>query len=240
MATRKAFIALTLSLGCSVAVPGASSQPLQAGVNETRIVEPALRPGAIYHENSLPQQRINGWYRIPRWFAGTTERTRLKTRIGLSIKSERIRERGRQCDINGRIWEARREPIIYDIDQGSVIKHVILTTEQPIEVRSDRVVMRYLGKSITVRKSDNVIFETQQNDEIHTFKPGKDGSIAAQITEGKVFDMDGQLVRTQALATFYNEKLIAEFRPMDSDERFDYRADFEAFLRESGKADLFP
>ncbi len=240
MAFRLASMMLILSLGCSVAMPCALAQPLQAGVNETRIVEPTLRPGAIFHDYLLPQQRINGWYRIPRWYAGTTRRTRLKSRIGLSVKSERTRERGRQCDINGRIWEARREPIVYDIDRGAIIEHVVLTAEEPLETRSDRVVMRYLGRTIKVRKNDNLILETEQNDEIHTFKPGKDGSIDAQITEGKVCDMDGQLVRTQLIATFYKEKPIAEFRPMDSDERFDYRADFEAFLRQSGKADLIP
>ncbi|MBA4026797.1 MAG: hypothetical protein C0473_01005 [Cyanobacteria bacterium DS3.002] len=240
MTTRPALLLLLFLLGWSTATPSASAQPLQAGVNETRIVEPALRPGATFYEQLLPQQRINGWYRIPRWYAGTTIRKRLKSRIGLSVKSERTRERGRQCDINGRIWEARREPIVYDIDRGAIIEHVVLTTEQPLEVRSDRVVMRYLGKTIRARRNDNVIVETQQNDEIHTFKPGKDGSIDAQITEGKVFDMDGQLVRSQVIATFYNEQPIAEFRPMDSDERFNYKADFEAFLRQSGKADLIP
>jgi hypothetical protein len=240
MAFKLASMMLISVLGISAAMPGALAQPLQAGVNETRIVEPALRPGAVFHNYLLPQQRINGWYRIPRWYAGTTKRTRLTSRIGLSVKSERTRERGRQCDINGRIWEARREPIVYDIDQGAIIEHVVLTTEQPLEVRSDRVVVRYLGKTIKVRKYDNVIIETQQNDEIHTFKPNKDGSIAAQISDAKVFDMDGQLVRSQVLATFYKEQPIAAFRPMDSDERFDYKADFEAFLRESGKSDLIP
>lgn len=240
MTARPAFLSLLFLLGCSTAAPSAQAQPLQAGVNETRIVEPALRPGAIFYDRLLPQQRINGWYRIPRWYAGTTRRTRLTSRIGLSVKSDRTRERGRQCDINGRIWEARREPIVYDIDRGAIIEHVVLTSEQPIEVRSDRVVMRYLCKTIKVRKSDKAIVETEQNDEIHTFKPGKDGSIDAQITEGKVFDMDGQLVRSQVLATFYKEQPIAEFSPMDSDERFDYKADFEAFLRQSGKADLIP
>lgn len=216
------------------------AQPFKLGVNESHSVQREFLPGAIYNEANLPTQQIIEWYRIPKWFAGTTVRTKMKSSFGLSVKNVRTRERGRQFDANGRIWEARREPIVYDIDRGKLVDHTVLRMEQPIQVNSDRVSMRYIALMICTRKSDGRIISTCVVDQLHTFTPGKEGSVNAVISDGKRYDANGVLLTVNEPNSYYVEHRIADFEPIDRDARFDYRESFVNYLRSVGKDNLIP
>lgn len=86
----------------------AKGEPVPSG--NQKVVPKTLQAGATFDDRNLPQQTINGWYRIPAWFAGATIRTETVDPSGRVEKSVRQRERGRQVDAKGHIWEASVSP----------------------------------------------------------------------------------------------------------------------------------
>lgn len=216
------------------------AQPFQLGVDETHVVPQSLQEGSIFNESNLPEEHINGWYRIPRWFAGTTMRSKITLFLGLSGKSVRYRTRGKQLDANGRIWEARCEPVRYDIERKSDILHTVLTEEEPIQIHRDRVVMRYRGLMIAERKRDGRITRTLQTEQIHTFVPNSDGSIKARIWPAKYYKASGAHDFDAVLVATYIENRTAEFKIIDRDDKFNYRQNFVKFLTSSGQSELIP
>ncbi|MBK9202303.1 MAG: hypothetical protein IPL73_07680 [Candidatus Obscuribacter sp.] len=219
------------------------AETIQGGVSDqVTAVEPALQAGTVFSQNALPQQQLRGWYKIPPWFAGMTRRDRIYSTNpnGGSYKSERVRERGRQRDINGEIWECRREPIYYQIDQGSTMDWTILRKEEPLWIGDNRVLMKYLGNMIKVDKASNRVVDVDQTLQTHDFRPGPNGDINALIVSTVHYDQAGRLKSRSQNDSRYTEHKIADFRVTDYDDRFDYRRDFAAYLHSIGRDDLIP
>lgn len=215
------------------------AQPFQLGVDETHVVPQALREGAIFDERNLPPEQIVSWYRIPKWYAGTTIRTSLKKFV-FSVQSIRTKEHGRQFDAKGRVWECRREPIEYPIDHKNCIVHTALINDVPVAVTRDRVAMQTRALMIIERKSDHRITKSFYTDQLHVFTPAADGSINARIDNAVFYKQNGSYDFKQIGAVTYVERKTAEFKPTDRDEKHDYRGSFIAYLRSTGQDDLIP
>lgn len=234
------FSFLFLCLLLSSAPPCFAQQTFQLGTERTHVIPDNLQEGATFDEANLPQQKIIEWYRIPKWFAGTTIRTKVSSVLGFSIKDVRQRERGRQFDARGNVWEARREPIRYDITQKNVVVHTVLIEEKPLKVSRDLVAMRYHAMMILESIKKHKIVKSFQTVQVHVFTPNADGSINATIDNAQYFNADGSYQGSQAVRASYVERKIAEFTPVDRDEKFDYRGSFIDFLQASGRGDLIP
>ncbi|CAN5372886.1 hypothetical protein BH11CYA1_BH11CYA1_50510 [soil metagenome] len=229
--------ALNIGLGlCSAA----AAQTFQLGTEQTHVIPQALQAGETFNAANLPKQNINGWYRIPHWFAGLTERTRVYSDMGGSIKDVRRRERGRQVDNKGHVWEARREPIRYDIEEKNMIVHTVLTEELPLKVARDQVVMRYFALMICENIKTHRIIKSFQTQQIHVFVPNADGSINATIDQAVYFDAAGVFQNTLATRASYVEQKLADFVPTDRDDTFDYKGSFIRFLESTGQSALIP
>lgn len=205
-----------------------------------KVVPKTLQAGATFDDRNLPQQTINGWYRIPAWFAGATIRTETVDPNGRVEKSVRQRERGRQVDAKGHIWEAKREPIMYDIDQDKMVVHTILEEEVPISVVKTQVVMAYYFLMVCERKKDRVILDSYRTVQMHSFTPGPDGSIYAQIEKSVYFRPDGTIRNILINPASYIEHKTRAFTPLDSDEKFNYKDSFIEFLQRSNHPELIP
>jgi hypothetical protein len=230
-----------LALICLAATPAAvAQQTFQLGTERTHVIPDNLQAGATFDEANLPVQKIVEWYRIPKWFAGTTIRTRVASVLGFSIKDVRQRERGRQFDARGNVWEARREPIRYDITQKAVVVHTVLIEEKPLKVARDLVAMRYHAMMILESIKKHKIVKSFQTVQVHVFTPNADGSINATIDNAAYFGPDGAFQGTSPVRASYVERKIAEFAPTDRDEKFDYKSSFISFLQATGRSDLIP
>jgi hypothetical protein len=218
----------------------AQSPTFQLGTEKTHVIPPALQAGETFNAANLPQQNINGWYRIPHWFAGLTERTKVYSDMGGSIKDIRRRERGRQVDAKGHVWEARREPIRYDIEEKNMIVHTVLTEELPLKVARDQVVMRYFALMICENIKTHRIIKSFQTQQIHVFTPNPDGSINASIEQAIYFNAAGVFQNTLPVRASYVEQKLADFEPTDRDDKFDYKGSFVRFLQATGQASLIP
>ena len=222
-------------LGSSV-----SAQTFQLGTEQTHVIPQALQAGETFNSANLPKQNINGWYRIPRWFAGLTERTKVYSDMGGSIKDVRRRERGRQLDNKGHVWEARREPIRYDIEEKNMIVHTVLTEELPLKVARDQVIMRYFALMICENIKTHKIIKSFQTQQIHVFVPNPDGSINATIAQAVYFNAAGVFQNTLATRAGYVEQKLQDFVPTDRDDSFDYKSSFINFLQSTGQSNLIP
>ncbi len=218
----------------------AQSPTFQLGTEKTHVIPQALQAGETFNAANLPQQNINGWYRIPHWFAGLTERTKVYSDMGGSIKDIRRRERGRQVDAKGHVWEARREPIRYDIEEKNMIVHTVLTEELPLKVARDQVVMRYFALMICENIKTHRIIKSFQTQQIHVFTPNPDGSINASIEQAIYFNAAGVFQNTLPVRASYVEHKLADFEPTDRDDKFDYKGSFVRFLESTGQASLIP
>ncbi len=226
---------------CSLAPAYSQGSPtFQLGTEQTHVIPPALQAGETFNADNLPKQNINGWYRIPHWFAGLTERTKVYSDMGGSIKDIRRRERGRQIDAKGHVWEARREPIRYDIEEKNIIVHTVLTEELPLKVARDQVIMRYFALMICENIKSHRITKSFQTQQIHVFTPNPDGSINANIAQAVYFNAAGVFQNTLPMRASYVEQKIAEFEPTDRDDTFDYRDSFIRFLQSTNQAALIP
>jgi hypothetical protein len=234
-------LALLSAICASQFLPAsAQSQTFQLGTEKTHVIPPALQAGETFDAANLPQQNINGWYRIPHWFAGLTERTKVYSDMGGSIKDIRRRERGRQVDAKGHVWEARREPIRYDIEEKNMIVHTVLTEELPLKVARDQVVMRYFALMICENIKTHRIIKSFQTQQIHVFTPNPDGSINASIEQAIYFNAAGVFQNTLPVRASYVEQKLADFEPTDRDDKFDYKGSFVRFLQSTGQASLIP
>ena len=205
-----------------------------------KVVPKTLQAGATFDDRNLPKQIINGWYRIPAWFAGATIRTETVDPSGRVEKSVRRRERGRQIDAKGHIWEAKREPIMYDIDQDKMVVHTILEEEVPVSVVKTQVVMAYYFLMVCERKKDRRILDSYRTVQIHSFTPGSSGSIFAQIEKSVYFRPDGTLRNVLINPASYIEHKTSAFVPLDSDDKFNYKDSFIEFLQRSNHPELIP
>ncbi len=233
---------MLLSIASAPSVVWADEVPangtLPAG--NQKVVPKTLQAGATFDDRNLPQQTINGWYRIPAWFAGATIRRETVDPNGRVEKSVRRRERGRQIDAKGHIWEAKREPIMYDIDQDKMVVHTILEEEVPLSVVQTQVVMAYYFLMVCERKKDRVIQDSYRTVQIHSFAPGPDGSIFAQIEKSVYFRPDGTLRNVLINPASYVEYKTSAFSPLDSDDKFNYKDSFIEFLQRSNHPELIP
>lgn len=233
---------LLLSIASTPAVVWANDLPVNGSLpsGDQKVVPKTLQAGATFDERNLPQQTIKGWYRIPAWFAGATIRTATVDPRGRVEKSVRRRERGRQIDAKGHIWEAKREPIMYDIDQDKVVVHTILEEEVPIRVVKTQVVMAYYFLMVCERKKDRVIQDSYRTVQIHSFTPGPDGSIFAQIEKSVYFRPDGTLRNVLINPASYIEHKTSAFAPLDGDDKFNYKDSFIEFLQRTNHPELIP
>jgi hypothetical protein len=215
-----------------------ADDPLAPG--NQKVVPMTLQAGATFDDRNLPQQSISGWYRIPDWFAGATIRTETVAPNGRIEKSVRQRERGRQLDAKGRIWEAKREPIMYDIDQDKTVVHTILEDEVPLSASATHVAMAYYFLMVCERKKDHVIEDSYRTIQFHSFAPGPDGSIFAQIEKSIYFKPDGTVRNVLINPASYVERKIRAFAPLDSDDKFNYKESFVEFLQRSNHSELIP
>ncbi len=211
---------------------------LQGGVTQIEAVAPSLRPGAVYDRSKIAN-RITNWYRIPVWLAGTRQRSEIRSNAGV-VKNVRSRERGRQFDADGHIWEASREPIFYDIDRGDLVSHTILTKCEPLLLTRSKVILRLGGTMVAAKKAGDVIVDVMQWEEIHTLTPGPNNTVEGVISETRNFDKNGTLTVLSTDPKYYTEYLVAEFQPTDKDNRFDYKKEFAEFLHKAGKDNLIP
>ncbi|MCK9194396.1 MAG: hypothetical protein WC714_04850 [Candidatus Obscuribacterales bacterium] len=215
----------------TVTAAPAVAQPFQLGAE--------LQEGATFDERNLPPERITGWYEIPDWLAGTTVRTKVSSILGLSFKSVRERTRGYQLDAQGGIWSPCL-PFKYDIDHRTTIDHAFIATEEVLDSRPDRVIVRLDGILIRERKSDHKIISTTQSDETHVFRPGPNNTINASCSIGHYYDSKGKHLYDSQIKATYTEHLIATFKPIDQDDRHNYRRSFIAYLRNTGLRKLIP
>jgi len=229
----KVLIGMTLAI-----ITPASADTLQGGVIKIDAVDATLRPGAVYDQAKIAN-RISNWYRIPVWLAGTRERREIRSADGV-VKNIRSRERGRQLDRAGHIWEASREPILYDIDRGDLVSHTILKKTEPLQLSRNKVILRLSGTMVAAKKRGNVIVDVMQWEEIHTLVPGANNTVDAVISETRNYDMDGKLTVLNREPKYYTEYLVAEFAPVDKDDRFNYKAEFTDYLHRAGKDELIP
>jgi len=216
----------------------ACADTLQGGVTQIEAVSPSLLPGSVYNRAKIAN-RITNWYRIPVWLAGTRERSEIRSSVG-TVKNVRTRERGRQLDSEGHIWEASREPIFYDIDRGELVSHTILTKSEPLYLTRNKVVLRLGGTMVAAKKNGDVIIDVMQWEEIHTLTPGPNNTVEGLISETRNFDKNGKLTLLSSDAKYYTEHLVAEFQAVDKDQRFDYKKQFSEFLHQAGKDNLIP
>ncbi len=237
MLNRALAISLTLAaMLCSSAAAWADT--LQGGVTQVEAVAPSLLPGAVYDRAKIAN-RITNWYRIPVWLAGTRQRTEIRSNAGV-VKNVRSRERGRQLDADGHIWEASREPIFYDIDRGELVSHTILTKSEPLLLTRRKVILRLGGTMVAAKKTGDVIVDVMQWEEIHTLTPGPNNTVDGLISETRNFDKNGKLTLLSTEPKYYTEYLVAEFQAIDKDNRFDYKKEFAEFLHKAGKDNLIP
>ncbi|CAN5454138.1 hypothetical protein BH11CYA1_BH11CYA1_40480 [soil metagenome] len=235
------FLRLLLLLTFSSVPQIAMADELSAIPNASaKVVPKTLQAGATFDDRNLPQQAINGWYRIPAWFAGATIRTETVAPDGRVEKSVRRRERGRQLDARGQIWEAKREPIMYDIDEEKMVVHTILEEEVPISATTTHIVMAYYFLMVCERKKDRVIQDSYRTVQIHSFAPGPDGSIFAQIEKSVYFKPDGSVRNVLINPASYIEHKTRAFAPLDSDDKFNYKDSFIEFLERSNHPELIP
>ncbi len=226
-----AFKPLSLILIFTLWLPSAQAEPFR--------LRAELHEGSKYDERNLPSDRIEKWYKIPPWFAGTKIRKKIQIKPNVSVRNERERTRGKQRDAKGSIWEAQRQ-VRYDIDRGETVEHVVLLTEEPVEISNQSVLMHYIGLRIIEKKDNHRIVETQQNDEKHLFTPLPDGAIKGANQSGEVFDADGFKLYKIPSGTSYIERKVSDFEVVDQDDKYNYRSNFIEYLKEQGLENLIP
>ncbi len=222
---------LCLLMAFCMAAPAAQAEPFR--------LRAELHEGSKYDERNLPSDKIEKWYKIPPWFAGTKIRKKINIKPGVSVRNERERTRGKQLDAKGSIWEAQRQ-VRYDIDRGETVEHVVLLTEEPVEISNQSVLMHYIGLRIIEKKDNHRIVETQQNDEKHLFTPLPEGAIKGENKSGDVFDADGFKLFKIPPGTSYVERRVSDFEVVDQDDKYNYRSSFIEFLKEQGWDNLIP
>lgn len=198
-----------------------------------------LQEGEIYEERNLPSEQIDGWYKIPEWFAGTSTRTKVIGLPFLAIKSIRESSRGKQIDAKGVIWELHIG-VHHDIDKGESIDHVVLLEEEPIFVIDSGVYLCCVGMIITERQCDRKIIKTVQSEEKYLFSPESDRTIKCECKGGTVYDANGVKLFDLKKGGGYIEKRSADFKVIDKDTKYDYRNSFEQFLTAEGLTNLIP
>jgi len=237
-----AFFISAISLFC---IQLCDAQPLQGGIESNDTigpVAPPLQAGATFDEHNLPALHTRtGWYMVPGWFAGLWHRETQTNKIGLfrtvTQVSRRDRLRGYQIDKNGRIWQAHDEPNVVIVDTGKALDYILDRVLQPLTVRDDLVVIRFVGSDIVVEKSSRRIVRSGQREEIQELRPGANNTLHCQSKLTR-FDQNGKNLGT--ISGSWDETLIKPFQPLDYYQGRNYFQDFCQYLQSIGQADAIP
>lgn len=233
-----------LALSAFLALP-TQAETLQATVREDHVLPPTLQAGQIYNRANLPQTRIVDWYRIPQWLAGVCQRDKIEYGYeGMDNRRQRVR--GKQMAADGSVWDARVEPIVYDISQDDgfeqTVQHVVMSKEEPLEIDNSHASFRCAGIFIICNARTGKIKRITSSEQTQTFKPIGPRSNVCDITNGCEFDSFGVRIKSQNPNSqeWYVEKKMRPFRPLNRDGELDFKRSFVEFLKATGQADLIP
>ena len=238
--------AIGLCFFCILFLPShCPAQPLQGGIETTDTigpVAPPLQAGSTFDEHNLPALHTRtGWYMVPTWFAGHWHRETQTDKIGLfrtiTHASRRDRLRGYQIDNNGRIWQAHDEPNVIIVDTGKSLNYILDRVLQPLTVRDDIVVIRFIGSDIVVEKGSKRIVRSYQREEVQEIRPGPNNTLRCQSKLTR-FDQNGRSMGT--ISGGWDETLIRPFQPLDFYQGRNYFQDFCQYLQSIGQAEAIP
>lgn len=231
---------------------------LTGGVEHSQELAPVsrkLRAGNTFLESELPKiDSPDVWYRIPRWFSGVWEKRQEQVlsiqplsraeklmRAFASMPANysfkaltRIRN-GHQLDAKSNIWSYLSYPYQTRVEGSETytLQHIYL--QEPVELRQDRVSLKFVGTSYEISRYNNEIIAVKQIESITTYRPMKPGLIKARVSM-KVFNARGK-PKSLEIHEFIQYS-VKPFSPMDFSRGKDLRHSFRHYLQAHKLDDL--
>jgi hypothetical protein len=255
MRNRILAIALSLILGQTEAIAqgqATHSKLLRGGVEHSEAF-PALpdylKTGAIFDQSFLTQApKLDKWYQIPSWLAGEWLQeqetvtftydcnSHEQSNEPKTIMARETAQFGVQTDRQGGIWHCRIAAGGV-ADCGSYYSVALLSSQEPVEVSEDKVVIRSVFTEIRVAKETNVIILALQAESFSTYHPVRDGVLKTS-TSVKFFEEDGSPKNEQRNVAL--DERTASFKPLNLYKGRDLRKSFKEFLLQRGLPELVP
>lgn len=240
---------LAASNACSVLaephpVTTAAGRVLQGQVEHHEKLPPLdadLQAGAPFAESSIQKKAryASRWIKIPAWFAGTFQTdgsyiesaydfaTGKTVQVKQVVSSAGVEQHGQQKDSNGDIWHFYVESGTSKSDQQDRITYNTIDWYGPEVITKDRVVMRIQATSLVVDRSTGVIVDSFQREDIKTYVPRDNDTIAVKYTS-KSFDSRG-LPRDMQTGRSLHRK-VAPFSVVNQSGDLDYANLFNDYL----------
>lgn len=227
------------------AMSGAGAVSLQGVVRHNEWQQPAHWQVGV----AASGQRTNIWYRVPKWLAGTWQRSEDMQIFDLDCaegtvnsKPKKIRvssqfRYGLLRDKNGDIWQCASVPLTASLLKVESDKSIYEETGAFVEnVNESFVTIASGGREL---RCDSQGFKScswqQQTVSILTPLPGNQVLMNGSI---RCYDNSGNLLSIDS-----NQTVISRALPFQETEVYngeDLRSSFEQFLRDNGRDDLIP
>jgi len=216
--------------------------------NRLEPTPPLLKTGIRYDEVNLKALTPNNiWYRIPNWLGGRWKIERLTAYYRYAYKSgvralttdtftnRTTGDNGWQKDSTGQVWNFQHVPFTTKVYGDDDYMVAVVKDWEPLEVTSQKAVIRTVELRINANKQSNVITSIQQGETVHTYFP-VGTNLLKEISSIKIFDETGQPLILQEGVAFLQR--ISPYRSVDYYDGKDMRAIFREYLENHGLAGL--
>lgn len=230
---------LVLTLGLINILPVCASEEHSSAMQP---VHPMLRTGCQFDDKYLPAAATEAkWFRIPKWFAGTWQRTEItNTALGfIKVKQMDIRRRhyGFQSDARGRVWHWVRTPFPVRTERRNEFVYFQINKEEPVDVNKDSVTIHMTWTAWDYDRFSGVIRRVHQGDQFDVFTQKSPGVITCHCNLAS-YDQNGKHLGNGK--SFWDDYCVEPYQQIDEFEGKDLRAMFASFLEENGLADRIP